>query len=112
MKGEMVMSKMQELFGKVSKDSALQEKFMEIVKRTVNVGEVATKEKLIDFAKEVGYDITLEEMHRFFKDLNENNKGELLEEELEQVAGGSFSDFFINNRVVVKEIKTDLRATE
>jgi len=98
------MSKMQELFGKVSKDSALQEKFMEIVKGTVNVGEVATKEKLIAFAKEVGYDITLEEMQRFFKDLNENNKGELLEEELEKVAGGSFSDFFGEIRIVVKEL--------
>ncbi|MDD3168739.1 MAG: Nif11-like leader peptide family natural product precursor [Eubacteriales bacterium] len=83
------MSKMQELFEKVSINSALREKFMEIVQGTVNPVEVATKEKLITFAKEAGYDITFEEMQRFFKDLKENKKGELLEEELEMVAGGS-----------------------
>lgn len=94
MKGEMIMSKMQELFEKVSKNSALRKKFMEIVQGAANPVEVATKEKLITFAKEAGYDITFEEMQSFFKDLKENNKGELLEEELKMVSGGIILDWY------------------
>lgn len=108
MKGEMIMSKMQELFEKVSKDLALQEKFLEIVKGTENPVDTATKEKLINFAKEAGYDITFEEMQRFFKDLNENNKGELLEEELEMVAGGSFIDWYDHFRLTVNQFRIQL----
>jgi predicted ribosomally synthesized peptide with nif11-like leader len=108
MKGEMIMSKMQELFEKVSKDSTLQGKFLEIVKGTENAGEAATKEKLITFAKEAGFDITLEEMQRFFKDLNKNKKREMLEGELEMVAGGIIHDWFNCVIITVPQLETEL----
>ena len=50
------MSKMQELYEKVSKDSMLQEKFVKIMKDAEAAGEKATEEKLTAFAKEAGYD--------------------------------------------------------
>ncbi len=79
---------MQELYEKVAADSALEAKFAEIMKDAEAVGEEATKEKLIAFAKEAGYDITIEEIQEFFKRLAEAQQGELSEVELDQVAGG------------------------
>lgn len=82
------MDAMKELYEKVSKDAVLQEKFAAIIKDTEKAGEEATKEKLISFAKEAGYDVTTEEMQEFFKGLAEAKEGELSDAELDQVAGG------------------------
>ena len=85
------MEKIRELIEKTTKDTALQEKFSKIIKEAATAGEDATKKKLIDFAKDAGYDITLEEMRIYFKALNENNIGELSDAELNLVAGGKDS---------------------
>lgn len=82
------MEKMQELFEKVSKDAALQEKFSAIMKDAEKAGEDVAKKKLTAFAKAEGYDITLEEMQAFFTELTDKNKGELSDAELDMVAGG------------------------
>ncbi len=85
------MSKMNELYEKVAGDNKLQVKFSEIMKDADTAGEEATKEKLIAFAKEAGYDVTLDEMQEFFKGLAEAKDGELSDAELDQVAGGKVS---------------------
>jgi len=58
------------------------------MKGAEEAGEAVTGEKLVAFAKEAGYDIDLEEMQNFFKDLINQNKGELSDVELDMVAGG------------------------
>jgi predicted ribosomally synthesized peptide with nif11-like leader len=88
MKGEMDMSKMNELYEKVAASSTLQEKFAEIIKNAEVAGEEATKEKMVDFAKEAGYDVTVDELQKFFKGLVESEEGALSDVELDQVAGG------------------------
>ena len=85
------MSNMKELYEKVAGDNKLQVKFSEIMKDADTAGEEATKEKLIAFAKEAGYDVTAMEMQEFFKELAESKKGELSDVELDQVAGGKSS---------------------
>jgi len=82
------MDGMKELYEKISKDAVLQEKFAAIMKDTEKAGVEATAAKLTAFAKEVGYDITVEEMQAFFKALMEQGDGELSDAELDQVAGG------------------------
>ncbi len=82
------MSKMNELYEKVAGDNKLQVKFSEIMKDADTAGEEATKEKLIAFAKEAGYDVTIEEVQAFFKELTESKEGELSDSELDHVAGG------------------------
>jgi predicted ribosomally synthesized peptide with nif11-like leader len=93
------MSKMQELYEKVAKDSALQVKFNAIISDAQEAGEAATGEKLAAFAKEAGFDVTLEDMQTFFKELSEKGEGELSDTELDMVAGGKslpgiFHDFY------------------
>ena len=51
------MSKMKELYSKVAADSALQEKYYKVVEEAG--GEAALGEKLIAFAREQGFDVTL-----------------------------------------------------
>lgn len=82
------MSEMKELYLKVTKDADLQAKITEILKNAEKAGEDTTKERLIQFAKEEGFEITVEEMQAFFKDLAENNSTELSAAELDMVAGG------------------------
>jgi predicted ribosomally synthesized peptide with nif11-like leader len=81
------MDKMRELYEKVAKDSALQEKFSGIMKAAEKAGKDETEKKLVAFAKETGYEVTVEEMVGFFKNL-EAKEGTLSEEELDAVAGG------------------------
>jgi predicted ribosomally synthesized peptide with nif11-like leader len=87
MKGEQQMNKMKELYEKVAKDNALQAKFNAILSEAEKAGEEVTKQKLLAFAKEAGYEVSLDEMKDFFKGLTEAN-GELSDSELDQVAGG------------------------
>ncbi|MEL7656601.1 MAG: Nif11-like leader peptide family RiPP precursor [Bacillota bacterium] len=80
------MSKMNELYAKVAADSALQEKYYKIVEEAGD--EAALGEKLVAFAKEQGFDITISDVEEFFKSLAEPANGQLSEEELDSVAGG------------------------
>lgn len=80
------MSKMKELYAKVAADSALQAKYYKIVEEASD--EAALGEKLITFAKEQGFEITLSDIEEFFKSLAEPTNGQLSEEELDSVAGG------------------------
>lgn len=82
------MSQMKLLFEKVSNDTALQEDFLAIMNDAQSAGADATKEKLTAFAKDAGYEVTLEEMAMFFKDLIEKEEGELADIELDMAAGG------------------------
>ncbi len=82
------MSKMQELYEKVAGDSALQAKFAEIMKEAEKDGEAVTKEKLVAFAKEAGFDVSFEEVREYFKTLSETEEGALSDAELDSVAGG------------------------
>ena len=61
------MSKLNELYIKVLADSSLQAKFLEIVKDVETVGREVTGEKLVVFAKEAGYDVTVAEIAAFFR---------------------------------------------
>ena len=81
------MSKMKELYGKVAGDSALQAKFADIVKEA-EAARVKTQEKLVAFAKEAGYEISLEEAQEYFQSLSDKKEGELSDMELDAVAGG------------------------
>jgi hypothetical protein len=82
------MPKMNELFEKVAKDRDLQAKYVEIIQNSLESGEDATYKKLIDFAKDAGYDIAIDEMKEYFKGMTASKEGELPDSELDQVAGG------------------------
>ena len=82
------MGKMKQLYEKVGEDSTLQEKFNEILEAAQKAGPEETEKKLVAFAKEAGYEVSLDEMKDFFKELAENDKGELSDAELDMVAGG------------------------
>lgn len=79
---------MKQLYEKVASDSALQEKFSQIMNEAEKAGQEATEAKLDAFAKEAGYDVSISEMQEFFKTLAEKGSGELSDTELDQVAGG------------------------
>ena len=78
------MYKIKELYQKVAADNVLLEKFQAILKDAEAAGKKATEEKLIAFAKEAGYDVTIEEVQAF----SAQSKGELNDDELDVVAGG------------------------
>lgn len=82
------MSKMQELYNKAAKDPALQEKFNQILTEKEKDGDKGTEEKLLQFAKREGYEISIEEMKAFFEGMVTKEQGELSDTELDQVAGG------------------------
>jgi predicted ribosomally synthesized peptide with nif11-like leader len=82
------MSKMQEIYNKVVGDQALQEKVSSILKEAESTDQVATEEKFLAFAKELGYEISLEELKSFFDGMYTQAAGELSDAELDQVAGG------------------------
>lgn len=87
------MSKIEEFFRKVVADITLQAKFLEITANAEKAGEDATNRKLSEFAKDVGYDITFEEMKEFFREMAEKEDGTLSDSELDTVAGGGFFDY-------------------
>lgn len=82
---------MKELYEKVAKDSALQKKFAEIMTEAEKAGPEETGRKLVAFARESGYEVTIEEMAEFFNIL-ETKESALSEEELDEVAGGEISN--------------------
>ena len=83
------MTKMPELFEKVTKDADLQEKMLSIIKDAEKTSEESIKDRLAAFAKDAGYEITPEEMQAFFEGLTEKSESELSDAELDMVAGGS-----------------------
>ena len=92
------MSQMKDLYEKVSKDGALQSKFNAILNDMKQVGEEATNQALLAFAKEEGFDVSLEEMQEFFQSLSQPKEGELSDLELDMVAEGKnqrYADFSI-----------------
>lgn len=86
------MSQMKDLYEKVSKGGALQSKFNAILNDMKQVGEQATNQALLAFAKEEGFDVSLEEMQEFFQSLSKPKEGELSELELDMVAGGKSTE--------------------
>jgi len=74
---------MKELYWKVAADSVLQDKFAEIVRNAENENKETVAEKLVEFAKESGYEATIEELKAFLE-----REGELSDSELDMVAGG------------------------
>ena len=88
------MDKMKELYEKVAKDSNLLAKFNAIMKET---GDAKFSEKLTAFAKEAGYEVSVEEAQKFFKALSEEKAGQLSDSELDMVAGGKGLDFIADS---------------
>ncbi|MDD4565949.1 MAG: hypothetical protein PHE79_10815 [Eubacteriales bacterium] len=93
------MFKMKELYEKVAADSILQAKFFKIMEYAQIDGMDATIKKLTDFAEEAKYDVTLEEMKEFFRDMTESKDRVLSDSELDMVAGGKI------NRQTLEEIE-------
>lgn len=82
------MEKMKELYQKVANDSELQAKFAEIMKDAEKAGVEAAKEKLTAFAKEAGFEVSIDDMKEFFAALSLKKEGTLSDVELDMVAGG------------------------
>lgn len=91
------MDTMKKLYEKVAGDSVLQAKFAEIMNEGEEAGKAATEKKLIAFAKDAGFQVTLEEMQDYFNNLSRDEEGELSEVELDAVAGGKASPEIINS---------------
>ncbi len=83
------MEQMKELYAKVAADVSLQEKFADIIRNAEAAGKEETGAKIVAFAKDLGYDVTPEDVKRFFAD--QNSSGELDDADLEMVAGGKQS---------------------
>ena len=81
------MSAMKELYLKVAADAVLQEKVSRIFEIAEKDADGAGK-KLVAFAREQGYEVTVEEIDEFFGSMAEKSNEQLSEEELEAVAGG------------------------
>ena len=81
------MTQMKTLYEKVAADPSLQEKFNGILQDAEKAGEAETQNRLLSFAKEAGYDVSIEEMQRYFEGLAKQ-EGELSDQELDMVAGG------------------------
>ena len=82
------MSQMKELFEKVAKNTELQDRFNQIRLNQEKLGPEETKQQLLAFSKDTGFDISLEEMQTFFLSLQQGQTGELSDLELDMVAGG------------------------
>ena len=82
------MTRMQELYEKVAKDSKLQAQFKKIMADEEQAGQTATEEKLLAFAREAGFEVSIAEMQAFFQGMAAQAEGELSDAELDQVAGG------------------------
>jgi predicted ribosomally synthesized peptide with nif11-like leader len=85
------MEQIKELYEKVAADTGLQEKFLKIIDCAEKAGPLETQTKLLRFAKEAGYDVSLEEMGKFFKEMMDREASELSDLELDMVAGGKVS---------------------
>lgn len=84
------MSKMGDLYIKVSADPELQSRYREIMKANSGTGAdvEAVKAELTAFASEQGFDVSWDEIRDFFRNLSEKPAEMLSEAELDMVAGG------------------------
>jgi predicted ribosomally synthesized peptide with nif11-like leader len=82
------MKPMQELYDIVATDAKLQGQFYRILNEAKGESKEKTGEKLLHFAKDAGYEVSLEEIADFFKTLSEKTEEELSDAELDMVAGG------------------------
>lgn len=62
-------------------------KFLAVLEDAKKAGEAIVEEKLKAFAKEAGYDVSIDEMNDFFKEMAEKEESGLSEMELDMVAG-------------------------
>ena len=81
------MEKMSQIYKKVAADQGLQSRVAEILKDEERLGTDEAGQKMIEFAKELGYEITLDEFKAFFNNLIQSDRA-LSQEELDAVAGG------------------------
>lgn len=95
------MNQMQDLYRKVAGDPILQQKYCQILAASDQAGPVSTEEKLQTFAKEAGYEVSIQEMQAFFQGMTAKAEGELSDAELDQVAGGK-----VNPSVVIASVFT------
>ena len=79
---------MKELYDKVARDPILQQKYSNIMADAEQAGQAATEENLLAFAREAGFEVSIEEMQAFFQGMAAQAEGELSDAELDQVAGG------------------------
>lgn len=94
------MDEMKKLYAKVAKSPMLQRKIIWIANEAPEAGYKKTKERLLDFAADAGFDVTIEEIKTFFQELAEREKAkadekqqiELTETELDMVAGGKAAE--------------------
>lgn len=93
-----MMSQMNELYQKVAGDAALQANFAAIAKDAESAETGATEERLVAFAKEAGFDVSIEEAKAYFAEMAETQAtgAELTDTELDAVAGGKDLDGSIN----------------
>ena len=95
MKGK-IMDNIEELYNKVAADETLQAKFNEIIKNEQKEASAELIKKLQLFAKEAGYEVTADDIKKFFEDLSEKQSGPLSDAELDMVAGGKSAHGIIN----------------
>ena len=69
----------------------MQDRFNQVLIESKQAGQEKTEEKLIAFAKDAGFEITLSELQDFFSGLEEPSQAELSEAELDMVAGGKLT---------------------
>ena len=81
------MSNMNDLYNKVAGDPILQQKFSRIMADAEQAGQEATEEKLLAFAWEAGFEVSIAEIQAFFQGMAAQTEGELSDAELDQVAG-------------------------
>lgn len=60
---------------KSTADRTLEAKFAEIMKDAEQAGEDTTSKKLVGFAKDAGYEVTIDEMKAFFKERSRRKMG-------------------------------------
>lgn len=82
------MSQMKALYEKVANDAELQAKFVAILQTAEEDGLAVTEQKLVALSKDAGYEVSLEEMQAFLKEVTPSPDGELSDLELDMVAGG------------------------
>jgi predicted ribosomally synthesized peptide with nif11-like leader len=83
----MANTNIKDLYDKVANDTTLLTKFNTILQEAQAVGREGTEEKLLAFAHESGFEISIQEMQIFFQELVQE-KRELSDIELDMVAGG------------------------
>ncbi|MEL7655492.1 MAG: Nif11-like leader peptide family RiPP precursor [Bacillota bacterium] len=81
------MSQMKQLYNKVAHDNVLQLKFVKIIENHDHMSNSAIGDRLVEFAKDAGFQVTKEEIKGFFTELTEQ-QNELSDADLEMVAGG------------------------